>query len=499
MRQGIGRIAGLLMLGTCCALAAAQLPDPPSADRPATEAGLAQRQQAIRERLARLEATLLNLSRALAEREPDKAERLRDALELVGQQQLRGKLDRLVAQLRSGELADADRGQLAVLADLEALLTALTSAHGDLDRRRAERKRLEELKRELRGLFDRQAEALDRTRALDRPTDSPAQPSEQANETARQPGAEGEAPAQPDDEKSTARRRGIQELEREQRALQRQAEALQRNMRRQGAESPPDPGADDVERAGGQMGDAADRLAEPQPAAAAEQQEEALKNLQQAMDQLEDALRQVRREETAETLAALQIRFRALLERELQILETIRALDSKGAAAWTRADQLLLGESTDSQRGALAEVDTLHRILLDEGTTVILPELTMQLRADVSHVADRLDAADTGPATQQRLEEIADALREILGAIEAQREEQERQQQEGEEDGSEESQPLLPGSAELKLLRGAQVRIHQRTQAVSAETAETRESQLATLAERQKQLAETARRMNERR
>lgn len=458
----------------------------------AVVAPLPQRQQAVRERLARLEATLLSLSRALAEREPDKAEKLREALELIGQRGLRVKLERLVAMLRGAQFGDADRGQTAALADLEALLALLTSSGSDPDQRRAERQRLEQLKRQLRSIFDRQQETLQRTQALERAAD-PTRPDGPPPAESSQPAS---APAPTPEDK----RRAIRELERAQRDLQRETQDVARGMRPQKEGEREPAGAPETEQARQNMGGAADRLAEDQPRAATPQQEEALRNLQQALDNVDDALRQARREEAAETLAALQARFRGLLERELQILETTRALDAQPREGWTRAQQLQLTDAARTQVAAAEEISSLERMLRDEGTTVILPELTTQLQTDAGAIATRLSAADTGPATQAALEGVCAALREILEAIDAQRNEQEQQaeSQEQQESDPDASTPLLPGSAELKLLRGAQLRINERTAQIAAQSAPGRETQLAELGERQRRLAELTQRMSER-
>jgi hypothetical protein len=443
---------------------------PTTTTAPTQSVPLHERQQAIRDRIARLEGLMLNLSKALEQSEPGQAQRLREALEQAGRQRIKTQVEQLIALLRSQRLSEADQGQQAVLADLRDLLALLTSAAGDADRRRAERQRLEQLKREIRALMDGQTDLLNRTRQV---------------ETLE------------DDLPDSAEKLGRLELR--QRQAQQKADALRRQMEGRGEREPPTPGARSMDRAAQDMRGAAERLGEHEPEPATEMQESALEKMQAALTELEDALRQIRREEVEETLAALELRFRALLEKERRVRETVGALAARPVEQWSRVEQLGLAEAAEVQSGLAGECEAIERLLVDEGTTVILPELMRQLGADVQGVAVRLSSNDVGERTLRELDGIIALLTEILEAIETRRDQVQEAAPQPESGDPEERAPLLPGSAELKLIRSSQVRINERTDALASGAGEAGTAdELGELAARQRKLANLARRLNER-
>lgn len=446
------------------------LSDPPATSTaPARSVPLHERQQAIRDRIARLEGLMLNLSRALEQSEPGQAERLREALEQAGRQRIKARVEQLITLLRSQRLSEADQGQQVVLEDLRDLLALLTSAAADADRRRAERQRLEQLKREIRALVDEQTDLLNRTRQIEALDDS-----------------------QPDSNETLGR------LELRQRQAQQKADALRRQMEGRGEREPPTPGARSMDGAAQDMRAAAEHMGENEPQPAAEAQQSALEKMQATLTELEDALRQIRREEVEETLAALELRLRKMLEKERNIRETAAALAARPVEQWSRAQQLGLAEAAEVQAGLAGECEAIERVLVDEGTTVILPELMRQLGVDVRSVAERLSRNDVGERTRRELDGIIALLTEILEAIETRRD-QVQEAAAPESDAAEERAPLLPGSAELKLIRSSQVRINERTEALSSGSGEAEAAEeLGELAARQRKLAGLAQRMNER-
>ena len=163
---------GALLLGLCAALAAAQ-ESSPDARGISSSPSLIERQRLVRERIDRLESSMLKLSGLLAESEPAKAERLRDALEFVGHHRIKARAAQLTELLERGEVGRAETHQEALLADLDALLALLTSSLNEADRRRAERQRLEAYKQSIRDLMDAQTRILYRTQHAARGGDAP--------------------------------------------------------------------------------------------------------------------------------------------------------------------------------------------------------------------------------------------------------------------------------------------------------------------------------------
>jgi hypothetical protein len=287
-----------------------------------------------------------------------------------------------------------------------------------------------------------------------------------------------------------------------QRETQQSAAGRGEQMQKDAQGGKPTPGGQQVGKAAEQMKNAADRLGEEQPQEAQQQQQQAIEQLQEALDELDDALRQLRKEEMEETLTALEQRFRSMLAREESIREVVVVLHAIAPDARSRAQVRQIEESAGVQRQVTEDCEATLRILVDEGTTVILPELVRQLATDMGAVTTRLEQSEVSPATLTAIDDIIAALKEILEVIEQKKEEMQQSDEQGEGSPQNANEPLVPGSAELKLLRSSQMRINRRTDELQksvtgSPTAEV-QGQFDALAERQRQLAELARRMNER-
>lgn len=472
-------------------------PQPAATEAPAsapvaTPEVLAARQRAVRERMARLENRMLELSRLLAETEPEKAERLRDTLEQVGRRQLRTRLEKLSALLEGEQLSEADREQGAVLRDLSSLMELLTSSLNELDRLRERRKQLEALKKQVAELLDEQRRVLYRTQQVGKALQRQVGPAEPA------PRHAGESESPPEEQM----RQQIRRLEELQNELQRRAGQLQAAMKQQpSGAAEPTPGQDQMQAARENMQQATDELGQQSPQSAQEPQKKALDAMQQAVDRLEQNLRQMREDEREQTLAALETRLQGLLSQEKRVRESVGDLLERDAAAWGRVEDLQVAEAGTLHNEARQQAEATLRILVDEGTTVVVPEMLRQIVEDMGAVSGDL-ATDGGAGLSEaaaRLDDIIGQLEEILAAVGRQRDaDAEAQQPKQQQQGQQGTRPLLARSAELKLLRSAQVRINRRTAAL-AEAADGRAIAAAArrLAERQKRLADQAARMYE--
>lgn len=557
---------------------------------PASEAALAARQQVIQDRYQRLESRMLQLAQLLAESEPDKAARLRDAIDRAGQQRIKMRIDQIMRTLRTGQYSDAERDQQKLVRDLEAILELLASTDSDLDQRRAERQRLETLKRAVRALLDQQTDELQRTQqaepalaaaaaieqivqrleriasrqaalrtaggvpsageeqeSLARETSdlgdelrkgadtaadagqreamqAAAEQTQRASERMRQAlrdSGDSAAAARSQRESEEQLKRAIQrlreqqerteqagglrEVERSQRDLQRRTADLRREMEPKSDRQRVAPGAPNVQNAAERMQRAADRIGEREPAEAQQEQVGAMSDLQEALDELEDSLRQLRREELEDTLAALEARFRKILHAEIAVRDALIPLGEKLRADWTRADELSLARVAVTHGEAATEAQVTLRLLTDEGTTIILPELLRQLTEQMAVLSERLNQGDISGDTRRALDDIIGMLEEILGAIEERRQQQ-NQSDDGQpsgQPGGSDSQPLLRLSAELRLLRSAQVRVNEQTRGLTPSEGESPTADLKQtldrLGVRQRELSELARRLYERR
>lgn len=264
----------------------------------------------------------------------------------------------------------------------------------------------------------------------------------------------------------------------------------------------PAPGAQNVQQAGKHMNDAAQDLEKNEPADAAKDEEKAIDELEKALDELQQALDQLRQEQQEEILRSLETRFRAMLARQLTINTGTETLDDKGKDLWTHADHLALAELAQDEKGLVKEAGEALHVLEEEGTTIVFPQIVEQMQEDMQEVADRLGESDTGADTQRVEADIVTTLEELIEAV--------KQLQDnpggggGGGGGGGSPPPLLPNSAELKLLRSCQQRVNKQTVACHAAWVEESkrtprlEAKLDRVGERQRQLAEMARKMNER-
>ncbi|MBX3395062.1 MAG: hypothetical protein KF841_06805 [Phycisphaerae bacterium] len=268
-----------------------------------------------------------------------------------------------------------------------------------------------------------------------------------------------------------------------------------------GGENEATPGQQDVQQAVPFQRDAADQLEKKNADKAIEQQEKAVEKLKKAQEELEDRMDQLRKEQQEEMLAALESRFRAMLSRQLECNKVTTRLGELGAANWKRSDQLELADVSQRQRWVGDQAEETLLLLKEDGSTVILPTMIEEIRDDARDVADRLAAADAGESVRITQSDIESMLRDMIEAIERKQEELADQADSGQSgDGS---QPLLPGSAELKLLRSCQIRVNRATQQLKADRerseipADDLAKRLRRLAEKQQSVADMAKAMHE--
>lgn len=248
------------------------------------------------------------------------------------------------------------------------------------------------------------------------------------------------------------------------------------------------------------MRQAGDKLSRNQPSQATEDQDKAIEQLRQAQAELEETIDQLRREQQEEMLAGLEQRFRTMLLEQKAINTATDELDGR-KAGWTRTDSLNLAALSEKETGLSGEAAKALNILVEEGTTVVFPEIVTQVRDDMTDVAGRLGQKQTGEITRGIQAQIVETLEELIAAVE-QRQKEGPPPSGGQAGGGQAGEPqLLPGSAELKLLRSCQVRINRQTARLAeASTASAKDigDRCERLAGRQEQLADMARTINER-
>ncbi|MHC4065107.1 MAG: coiled-coil domain-containing protein, partial [Planctomycetota bacterium] len=270
-----------------------------------------------------------------------------------------------------------------------------------------------------------------------------------------------------------------------------------------GAQGEPAPGQQNVEQARQNMEDAAEDLDRERPQEAARDQDWAVEELEEAIEKLQDELQQLRREERQELLSDLESRFVEMLNRQLAVNADTVAIFERSGGGLARADRLRVAQLAEEQEDLADAAATCLHILEEDGTTIVFPRVMGQLGDDMTTVARRLLGLRLGALTQSLQREIATTLSELIDAVRRLQQSEEQRQQQGQPGEPSEEAPLLPGSAELKLLKAAQLRINRRTGATQearsagTEPAEDIARLLGELEYRQRKVAGMAREMRD--
>ena len=290
----------------------------------------------------------------------------------------------------------------------------------------------------------------------------------------------------------------------------------------EGGGGKPQPGQQKVAKAQKSMQQASGGLRKQDPNDASRQQGKAIKELEEALQEIEERLNQLREETQLEKLARLEARFREMLSVQQRITAQTAVFDKKrqdSGGNLARPDRLAVGALGGDESRMEAVLDPMTKqvklpmglaghaqqaldLIIDDGTSVVFPDVVEQLRDDLISVGKLLtEHARTDQYTQTLQREIETTLEELIEALQ---QAQSQKEGGGGGGGGGGEPPLLPNSAELKLLRSAQLRINRRTAAIEA--ARPKEGPLEaplkdeaqTIATRQSEIAEMTIRILER-
>lgn len=221
-----------------------------------------------------------------------------------------------------------------------------------------------------------------------------------------------------------------------------------------------------IEQAQQKMQDAQKKLEEAKRKESVEDQRAAREELEKAKAELEEILRQMREEEVKRTLAALEQRFKKMLEMQLKVYESTRRLDQLPAENRTDAFVVEAGKLGFEERKIATEAFKALTLLQEEGSSVAFPASVEQMHEDMQQVAERLADTKVDDITIGIEEDIIASLEEMIEALQkAQQdlEDKQQQQQQQQQQGGEQEQPLVDQIAELKMIKALQLRVNKRT------------------------------------
>jgi paraquat-inducible protein B len=245
------------------------------------------------------------------------------------------------------------------------------------------------------------------------------------------------------------------------------------------------------------MKSAADGLRGKDLESAAEDQEKAVEELKKALDEIEQRLAQLREDTLIDKLARLEARFRGMLERQKEVTAATASIHARQeeSGKLARADRIKLRKLAAEESALAEEAYQTIDILVEDGTSVVFPRVVTNLQEDLQLIAKFLTEQQTGEYTQTLQQEAEVTLQELIDALQ-----RNLKKKKGGGGGACDCEPpLLPGSAELKLLRSMQVRVNRRTSAfdklgldakLDAELEQMRTKEAQTLTELQEEVAE---------
>ena len=278
-----------------------------------------------------------------------------------------------------------------------------------------------------------------------------------------------------------------QQGQQQQRQQQRRQQQRNSQRRQESLES--------LRRAERSMQDAAQRLDAENLEGAIEDQEEALEELNRSEDRLreeKERLERERREKVTQVVVAKLYTILAdqqTITNETKELEKQReSLSRSGAISVPGVKETFqfAGRSlARRERGLGTDAEDILRVLSEEASSVVAPEILRRVISDLENVSGRLDESDTGQLVQVLQDDVETSLRELIealkpannrkrmdqnrqragGAQEKKEQQQGQQQQQPGEQGEEEQEKkdLITPVMELRMLISAQRRVRART------------------------------------
>jgi hypothetical protein len=402
-----------------------------------------QAQQKLEERTAQLLDKMNRVSQERKDKDPDTAKELERAHELGTQENITGQMQDARKALSQDQLNQANKGQKEVVQKLEKLIKELE------DRREAELDRL-----------------VKKLREAEQRLDELAQKQEELQKKVKE--AAGIADAQKREEE-------LKKLAREQKKLNQEAQEMVRQLSRLRAER----ASQALGKAGGQMDQAGQQLAQGQNAE--EQQEDVLDRIDEAQRELERAREQAEEELAREQLAKIADVLKRLKEREEGLVAELGRIQQEvqQRKGWGRGLLFSLGDLQRAQKALGTETTEVARKDLSEAP--VFRNLLRRAAKAMDQAADRMQEHqqqaskkpdDTAPDEEAAAlqKEALHRLEQLLEALKQEPGDGQRQPGGGGKPGGGGSGAGggggdgIPEVAQLKLLRTLQAEVNQRTE-----------------------------------
>jgi hypothetical protein len=212
---------------------------------------------------------------------------------------------------------------------------------------------------------------------------------------------------------------------------------------------------------------------------AQEDEEEALAELNRAREDLERELEEREEEDRAETARRLIVRLTAMLAEQEVVSAETKDLDRKAKEPPSSPESGGKADSGDApggedgpasprslarrERSLGTDAEDIIRVLEADETSIVAPAIMERVRDDLESAAVRLDASETGEATQLVQADIERTLQELIEALTP----PPRRPGSGQGQGQPRRgrpRDLVTPAMELKMLQSAHRRVRERTE-----------------------------------
>lgn len=394
---------------------------------------LAGHEQELARRLQKIEQGLAEMSQRISEDDPLGAAALEEAVQVARESQTAADLRQAGQQVERNQMGQAIETQRRVAAELAQMLDALDS------------RREQELARLVRKLKEGEAQLAEMRREQ-----------EGLRRKARE-AAEQTDPA--------ARRRELERLARQEKELQNKADKLAKRLQRLQAGGAAKP----LSRAGQSLGQAGEQADAGQGGDAADNADQAQRDLDEAQQQLAQRRQQAEADLAAEQLARLKTGLENLRDRQRETnQETVRYEELRQPSGkWTRGQQVGVLELARAQLGLADETGAMSKKLAAAAAFALALDGAFD---DMVAAVEKIRELDTGPAAQELQRHALARLEQLLAALEPEKsDDQQAQQNDGSGSGAQGGQQgeSLPDTAQLKLLKLLQLDLNERTRTLA--------------------------------
>jgi hypothetical protein len=210
------------------------------------------------------------------------------------------------------------------------------------------------------------------------------------------------------------------------------------------------------------MASASNSLKKKSPGPASEDQKKAEEQLNEAKKEVEKRLAELGEKPEDEALERLETIFNEMLARQQPVTTQTAQFheERKGdTGELRRAERITIRRLSQEETELAAMAKRALELIEADGTTISFPVVVEGMQESLVQIAGRIEQQDTGETTQRMQKEVEKTLEELIEAMKIAR----KGGGSGQGQGGNCKPPLLPNTAELKLLRQMQLRINRRT------------------------------------